>query len=243
MKSKFLIYFILSTSTLISQSIVATYEINNIEDPYDDDYRNNYPEFYEKTMSRFKESKDLIFVLKSNKTKAIFSLKNTLNTDDEKITASLVDGNHVFFTNLIEKKVYDIHEYWGENITLFKPLNFYLWEKTNIYKKINNYNCQLLKTVFNEDIGGIIHNIQVEIWLTKDIPFDIGPFEFSGLGGFVIMLKRNHISYRLKNINFSKKNILLNQPISDKLMDMKTYSKETVRIKENMKRKIINNSQ
>jgi GLPGLI family protein len=194
----------------------ATYVSSFKEIKYDSIFKNNKKFSNEIKSIIINEQK--IFVNISKKTKFIldFNINESKFYYDRKIDVSKnlkdrfllrvnFDGNYYSSRDSVVQEV----NIYGEDFLISSPL--FIWKITQEKRIIGKYTCFKAITIKEVENSKGIHKIPVTAWFSKNIPFNYGPKEYSGLPGLIIELQEGDIKYQLEKIkevekvNFKKR--------------------------------------
>ena len=179
--------------------IIATYKLilsENKESKLDKMFFNSINELHN-------ISDEFEFILKSNKTKSLFYLKNKLYTQESlakyALTRSNYNGRHLQTLR---------NTYLEYNSELLKKAivksDKQKWNLINEKKTINNFECFKATTIYKVvNTAGVFESI-VEAWYCPEINLPFGPIGYGGLPGLIVELKIKDAVYGLKNIQFLK---------------------------------------
>ena len=140
------------------------------------------------------------FELLFNKKESIFYgysqlIKNENKIDLVNINAKIIGSVYV---NLSEGEVIQKKEKFGETFLVNFKTDSFEWELINESIKFGDYTC--FKAVLKNQKQK--RNKTIE-WYTPDIQFQFGPLGYSGLPGFIILLKDDIFIYSLGKVRFS----------------------------------------
>jgi len=178
------------------------------------------------------EYQKFYMILDINKNETKFYGRNLLIADSLNKKFGNQDNKHIDMTGQIVKRKNGSSE--NENFINIKFGYYYLkttdiinWEIENETKKFNDYTLQKATA----DFGGR----HWTAWFNKEIPFNEGPYKFSGLPGLIFEIQddKNNFIYKLvKNQNFAG-----NFPTDDFLES--NFGNKAIAINEKQKRKLL----
>jgi len=101
-----------------------------------------------------------------------------------------------------------------QNFKYVEQLKF-KWNITDSIRKINSYTCQLATTKY----AGRSWNV----WFTKDIPMDVGPYKFKGLPGCIVEMEDSNNIFKYSLVAFKEKKVV-------RLEHFPSFSKKSLKV-------------
>lgn len=128
------------------------------------------------------------YVLKLNpeKKESMFTSVNPANNFNASIYKNFTSNIFIKYESILDN-LYKIDYKFDENV----------WKLINLSKKIDGYNCSKAEINF----GGR----KWEAWYTSDVPFQDGPYKFSGLPGLILEIYSLDGDYNFSLIGLEKK--------------------------------------
>lgn len=232
----FLLILIPANSQTSKNSGVVQYGVKLMYNPIDSLQKKlSSPDAEKRMRQEFESLKPalhrLTYNLKFNENKALFSVQDFMNNDNEKINldkaVSISNSKGVFYVD-IEKNLNLRLEKLGDKVFLVKNKN-YKWKLTNESKIIAGYPCK--KAVAKIKINPTFTET-VEAWYCPSITHNFGPKGYYGLPGLILGLEEHGFYFYVKNIKLEKKNINIEQP-KGQIITKKEYYKELDRYYSN----------
>ena len=170
--------------------------------------------FFNKSL---KDNMDYIkFNLRFNNKESIYSMKEALETDNNKslkYAVILARGDEIIYTNT--KNKFKKTELLGTTFIIKEKVGDTKWELTSETKKLGKYVCY--KAITTKKIKQ--KEVVIEAWYTPEISVNIGPRGYGGLPGLILELKENNlIYYATKIILNPRKKISIQRPKAGKVV-------------------------
>jgi GLPGLI family protein len=169
----------------------------------------------ERILETIADSDSVSFKLIFNGKESLFSsdYKKMENDGDKKINLTKIqaDENSVYYTNLEKKQQYRQSSNFQDILIIVEP---YIWEFTNMTKKIGDYTCKKATTVMtSEGRRGKISRT-VTAWYAIDLPINFGVRGFNGLPGVTFELNiGGNLTYHLSKIELNpKEKVVIKKP-------------------------------
>lgn len=226
------LYLILSVSFVCNSQInsgIISYSVQkkSIDSSENQSKNIGYKEFANNVD---KKTNALKFKLVFNKSYGLFTLEDDLPIDGEdymtKMAISLLRGNNVYYTDLINKVYYENKEILNESFSIKKNFDDTKWSVTKDSKLIDDYLCY--KAVFNRpflDKKGETRYTEIIAWFCPTLAFNLGPFEAVGLPGLVLEFHSGQYIFFANNILLEKEGKVIEKPKIDKVVTQEELNK------------------
>jgi len=170
-------------------------------------------------------SKKLTFLLEFNENESLFSLKESIITDNLDFTLSMIDfANPIYTNSTTSEKMYtsDDNEYLITDSIVTD------WKLTSETKMIDKYLCYKATTVHKVISHVRTFEFPVIAWYCPQIPVRLGPIGYGKLPGLILELQRRNFVYGVKNINLNNEKIEIKKPSKGHKISSQAYNAKLI---------------
>ncbi|SFZ90014.1 GLPGLI family protein [Flaviramulus basaltis] len=170
--------------------------------------------------------KEFTYSLIFNKTHAVYEEEKKLNIDKDlkydvaKVFAGFI--GKMYYNSLDEQTIHKKNSA-GKQFLITSRIDSKKWVLENSTKLIENYLCYkaITKDTVETRKGKVVNTIVA--WYCPDINFSYGPEGYCGLPGLIFQLEKNKVLTYIDELNFSKKELVINMPSEGELITKNEY--------------------
>ncbi|MFT6959666.1 MAG: GLPGLI family protein [Polaribacter sp.] len=218
-KLTIILIFIYFTTNLFTQNLSGIADYNVSSNFEFKDLKEKEKKILNKIFKNVKEEKKGKFKLMFNGSESIFFAEKRMKINETKVDLHNINSKIIgkIYSNYKSKLIIQEKQKFGIVFNIEKKIKHNNWIITKESVKIGKYLCYKAYYKQNENKKN-----KTIAWFTPDIPLNIGPKGYSGLPGFIVMLKEDIFIYSLNKINFSD-NVKINIPKKGRKVTQKKY--------------------
>lgn len=201
MKKCFILYITLLAQIIFSQeNIKVVYSTSFAGEVFKKDGTKENEIFVNQSTGSEKEISTLEFILEYDGNKSLFKSLPKLEHDNDnignRIGKIIAAYDCIYFKDFTSENSIEELSLGGKRYYVKNDFERYKWETFKEEKKIQNFNCYLAKTYYN--------GLDVYAWYCPNLPYAVGPRDYSGLPGLILELQVGKLIFLAKSIDFPK---------------------------------------
>lgn len=231
---KYIIFLLLLPYSAMSQInsikvIYGAYKNVQVKDIYNEEFKNKYPEEYDKILKEEAIVDQLKFQLLYANNKSCFFHPEYRSMEYDNFSSLLGDfgGDEIYYYDLVTDELLIYYkDFWSRELLVSANIKDFDWTIESDIKQIGEYVCyKATGEVVTKDRENNYHH-KVIAWFTPKIPLKLGPMGFGNLPGLILELSIGYNTYIATKIEINQ-NVQFEWPKDIKKMSFEQFSKES----------------
>lgn len=166
---------------------------------------------------------NLEFNLEFSRRESLFSLKENLALEKDvylnNMAILFTRGDRKIYSNTEKNLLLVQTKSFGKTFIIKSGLDDITWSLTTETKEIEGYTCyKATANLYNKDQNNKDLKFDLTAWYAKELSFNVGPYESSGLPGLVLEFSNGKLVFVATKIELSKKPLVIEKPSKGKII-------------------------